>query len=232
MSRASRLETSTTKTEVNTDGKAFVTLRFAGDDLDPDEISAAVKPTRAHRKGETFFAGPRAGNLRGRTGMWFLATDKLVPSDDLQDHLAFVQKLLSPTPGDTSRIAKLRAILRAHALPRPSHLLLARRAGRARPANSRTGSSPAIAPWPPTSKPISRSSEIVEIEGGFEFIKPGNPPSAQVVAICLMGFAPAISPSYAPHPFHLKRYLARSLTFATTTGLPLALMMPSGPRMP
>ena len=90
-----------------------MTLRFAGDDLDPDEISAVlpVKPTRAHRKGEEFFAGPRAGNLRGRTGMWFLATDKLVPSDDLQDHLAFVQKLLSPRPGDTSRIAKLREIL-------------------------------------------------------------------------------------------------------------------------
>jgi hypothetical protein len=115
MSRASRLETSTTKTdaEADADGKAFVTLRFVGDDLDPDEICAVlpIKPTRAHRKGEEFFAGPRAGNLHGRTGMWFLATDKLVLSDDLQDHLAFVQKLLSPTPGDTSRIAKLRDIL-------------------------------------------------------------------------------------------------------------------------
>jgi hypothetical protein len=102
-----------TKTELNANGKAFVTLRFAGDDLDPDEISALlpVKPTRAHRKGEEFFAGPRAGNLRGRTGMWFLATNKLVTSDNLQDHLAFVQNLLSPTPGDTSRIAKLGAVL-------------------------------------------------------------------------------------------------------------------------
>jgi Domain of unknown function (DUF4279) len=101
------------KSEVNTDGKAFVTLRFAGDDLDPDEISAVlpVKPTRAHRKGEEFFAGPRAGNLRGRTGMWSLATDKLVSSENLQDHLPFAQKLLSPTPGDTNRIAKLRAVL-------------------------------------------------------------------------------------------------------------------------
>lgn len=113
MSRASRLAISTTKTEAAADRKAFVTLRFAGDDLDPDEISAVlpVKPTRAHRKGEEFFAGPRAGNLRGRTGIWFLATDKLVPSDDLQDHLAFVQKLLVPTPGDTSRIDRLRDIL-------------------------------------------------------------------------------------------------------------------------
>ena len=113
MSRASRLETSVTKTEVGADSKAFVTLRFAGDDLDPEEISALlpVKPTRARRKGEEFFAGPRASNLLGRTGMWFLATDKLVPSGDLQDHLACVEKLLSSRPGDLSRIAKLRDIL-------------------------------------------------------------------------------------------------------------------------
>ncbi len=114
MSRASCLETSTTKTEAEADRRAFVTLRFAGDDLDPDEISAVlpVKPTRAHRKGEAFFAGSSAGNLRGRTGMWFLATDKFVPSEDLHHHLAFVQKLLSPTPSDTGRIAKLREILK------------------------------------------------------------------------------------------------------------------------
>ena len=107
------METSTTKTDVDADSKAFVTLRFAGDDLDPSEISAVlpVKPTRAHRKGEEFFAGPHAGNLRSRTGIWFVATDKLVPSDDLFDHLAFVQKLLSPLPGDISPITKLRDIV-------------------------------------------------------------------------------------------------------------------------
>src|SRR6266849_9028206 len=98
MSRARPLAISTTKTDAQTDRKAFVTLRFAGDDLDPREISAilAVAPTRAHRKGEEFVAGPHAGKLRGRTGIWFLATDKLVPSDDLRDHLRFLQKLLYP----------------------------------------------------------------------------------------------------------------------------------------
>jgi hypothetical protein len=108
------LETSTTKTDVDADGGVFVTLRFAGDDLDPGEISAIlpVEPTRAHRKGEEFFAGLRAGNLCGRTGMWFLATDKLVPSGNLQDHLAFLQMLLFPAPGDVSRIAKLSDILK------------------------------------------------------------------------------------------------------------------------
>jgi hypothetical protein len=35
MSRASGLATSTMKTDTRTGRKAFVTLRFAGDDLDP-----------------------------------------------------------------------------------------------------------------------------------------------------------------------------------------------------
>src|SRR5437870_807374 len=110
MSRASRLATSTTKTDAKADRKAFVTLRFAGDELDPAEISAVlpVKPSRAHKKGEEFLAGPQAGTLHGRTGIWFLATDALVDSDDLSDHLTFVQELLYPAPGDDSRIAKLR----------------------------------------------------------------------------------------------------------------------------
>jgi hypothetical protein len=118
MSRASRLATYTTKTDAKTDRKAFVTLRFAGDDLDPAAISAVlpVAPTRAHKKGEGFFAGPHAGHLRGRIGIWFLATNKLVDSDDLDDHLTFVEEVLYPTAADDSRIAELRSILeRAHA---------------------------------------------------------------------------------------------------------------------
>jgi hypothetical protein len=118
MSRASALATSTMKTDAVTTGKAFVTLRFAGDDLDPGEISTIlpVKPTRAHRKGEVFFPGPHAGKLRGRTGIWFLATDNLVRSEDLGDHLQFVYQLLYPKPNDAGRIAKLVDILRqAHA---------------------------------------------------------------------------------------------------------------------
>ncbi|MBV8739229.1 MAG: DUF4279 domain-containing protein [Alphaproteobacteria bacterium] len=101
------------KTEVKADPKAFVTLRFAGDDLDPGEITRvlAIAPTRAHRKDEFYFAGKRAGLLRGRTGIWFLATDELVPSDDLQEHLAFVEGLLYPQSGDDRRITKLRALL-------------------------------------------------------------------------------------------------------------------------
>jgi len=118
MSKASRLATSATKTEAKAGRKAFVTLRFAGDELDPNDISAIlpIEPTRAHTKGEEFFPGPNAGKLRGRTGMWFLATDKLVDSDDLADHLHYVQELLYPAPSDKGRIAKLRKLLdRTHA---------------------------------------------------------------------------------------------------------------------
>jgi hypothetical protein len=113
MSRASGLATSTMKTDAPTVCKAFVTLRFAGDDLDPRDISAVlpVTPTRAHRKDEEFVAGQHAGKLHGRTGIWFLATDKLVHSDDLGDHLRFVHDLLYSAPTDDSRITKLRDIL-------------------------------------------------------------------------------------------------------------------------
>jgi len=112
MSRASRLATFTTKIDATIDRKAFATLRFAGDELDPREISAVlpVPPTRAHRKGEEFYAGERAGHLRGRTGLWFLATDKLVPSNDLADHLRFIADLLRPA-GDERVIDQLREML-------------------------------------------------------------------------------------------------------------------------
>jgi hypothetical protein len=119
MNEVNRLETSMTKTEAKAKTTAFVTLRFVGDDLDPGEISAVlpVTPTRMHRKGEEFFAGPHAGRLRGRTGIWFLSTDKIVSSEDLRDHLHFVEHLFYPEPDDNSRITALKAVLaRAHAL--------------------------------------------------------------------------------------------------------------------
>jgi hypothetical protein len=121
MRTARSLATSSRKTDAQTDRKAFATLRFAGDDLDPAEISAIlpVAPTRAHRKGEAFFTGPHAGSLRGRTGIWFLSTDEHVASDNLGDHLGFVRNLLYPRPGDSFRLDALRDVLKhAHARAR------------------------------------------------------------------------------------------------------------------
>lgn len=64
-------------------------------------------------------AGRHAGEIQGRTGMWFLATDKFVHSDDLAVHLRFLQDLLYPTPGDDMRLMKLRDVLgRTHSQTR------------------------------------------------------------------------------------------------------------------
>jgi Domain of unknown function (DUF4279) len=91
--------------------KAFATLRFSGDRLDPDQISAILRvpPTKAWRKGERYFAGSRTGHLVGRTGTWFLATDDFVTSPDLDQHLEFLTNLLLCFPGDEGeRLVQLR----------------------------------------------------------------------------------------------------------------------------
>jgi Domain of unknown function (DUF4279) len=94
----------------------FATLRFAGDELDPAEISAIlpIKPKRAHRKGEEFFAGQRAGKLSGGTGIWYFDTRGL-ESHDLADHLRVIEQLLYPAPTENRRVMKLRDVLtRSH----------------------------------------------------------------------------------------------------------------------
>jgi hypothetical protein len=55
--------------------RAFATLRVAGDELDPDDITRllGVQPSEAYRKGETFSKG-RARNLSARTGIWLFDT--------------------------------------------------------------------------------------------------------------------------------------------------------------
>ena len=93
--------------------KTYATLRFAGDGLEPAHISALlpVAPKRAHRKGETFYAGPHAGNLTGRTGIWYFDTRDLA-SRDLTDHLRHIVELLYPEPGNVDRVTKLRNLMR------------------------------------------------------------------------------------------------------------------------
>ncbi len=93
--------------------KAFATLRFAGDALDPEEISRALgtNPTRAYRKGEGFSPGPRTPRVVGRTGVWFLSTDKLVSSQDLHDHLRYLVRVLMPEPHHEERLACIRELM-------------------------------------------------------------------------------------------------------------------------
>jgi hypothetical protein len=106
--------TSTTRSSDSTRQRAFATLRFSGDRLDPVRISAIleVPPTKAWRKGERYFAGQRTGHLIGRTGTWFLATDDLVTSPDLDEHLEFLTALLSQGPQDEeARLVRLREVM-------------------------------------------------------------------------------------------------------------------------
>jgi hypothetical protein len=138
------------------DSKAFVTLRFAGDELDPREISALlpVEPTRAHKKREEFFAGEYAGTLRGRTGIWFLATATISPSICGSRG---IYSIPGPVTNAGSQNFARSWSARTPALTSPAF-------GAAIPANpprkSRLNSSWRHSHWPPTSKPISRFGNI------------------------------------------------------------------------
>ena len=93
--------------------RTYATLCFAGDDLDPSHISAIlpVPPKRSHRKGETFHAGARAGDLIGRTGIWYFDTSDL-PSHDLSEHLRRIVSLLySRTDDNALRLNRLREVM-------------------------------------------------------------------------------------------------------------------------
>ena len=102
---------STTKSDKTV--RAFATLRFAGDALDPDEISRAVKeqPTKAYRKGETYRSGPHGPDVTGRTGVWYFSTREKILSKDLADHLNMLERLVAPFGDQDSRLKELRDIM-------------------------------------------------------------------------------------------------------------------------
>lgn len=101
-------ETSTTRSE-----PAFATIRFAGDNLVPGQITQLlqVRPTQAYRKGEVYSAGPRSPKLKGRTGVWYFSTDKVVASPRLNDHVAYLFGLLLPAPDRIERLVDLRELM-------------------------------------------------------------------------------------------------------------------------
>lgn len=111
MSRAMPSGTSTTKSDHAI--RAFATLRFAGDALDPDEISRVVKqqPTKAYRKGQTYRSGPHGPDITGRTGVWYFSTRRKVPSKDLIDHLHVLDALIAPFGDQDYRLKELREIM-------------------------------------------------------------------------------------------------------------------------
>jgi hypothetical protein len=113
-SRMSAVNTSAMSTLNSTNAiSALATLRFVGDALDPDEISNTLrqKPTRAYRKGERYKSGPRSPELSGKTGLWYLSTDDITPSNNLRDHLDALIRLISPFGDHDRRLRQLREIM-------------------------------------------------------------------------------------------------------------------------
>jgi hypothetical protein len=98
--------------------RAFATLRVAGDDLVPDEVTRILKivPTTAYAKGEHYSAGTRSTDLIGRTGVWFFSTKGVVAGNLLADHLAFLARLLLPGSGEAGPLPRLQQMLRRRSL--------------------------------------------------------------------------------------------------------------------
>jgi hypothetical protein len=98
--------------------RAFATLRVAGDELAPDDVTKVLKivPTTAYAKGEHYAAGPRSPDLVGRTGVWFFSTKGVVAGNQLADHLAFLARLLLPGSGEVGPLPHLQALVRRRSL--------------------------------------------------------------------------------------------------------------------
>jgi hypothetical protein len=107
----SQLGTSTIASTADDTVKAYASLRFAGDELEPSEISGilGVDATRAYGKGERYFAGPRTGMIAGRTGIWLLSTDEVVSGSDLDRHISYLFKLIFAH--DADRFARLHQLI-------------------------------------------------------------------------------------------------------------------------
>ena len=101
--------------------KAFATLRFEGDALDPAALTdlLAVPPTLAYRKGERFTLGKRGLEKVGQTGYWFLNTkDRLGPLD-LNAHVRLIETMLtdrSARRDGHDRFQRLRSLVDADGL--------------------------------------------------------------------------------------------------------------------
>jgi Domain of unknown function (DUF4279) len=89
----------------------FVVLRFYGDDLNPDELTAILgPPTRAYAKG-----APVAPNLKppflGRTGLWSLSTLTLDLGPDIKVHLAYLWGRVEPHLDELEKLLSDRHVI-------------------------------------------------------------------------------------------------------------------------
>jgi hypothetical protein len=93
--------------------RAFATLRFAGDTLDPVEISRILneEPTRAYRKGQRYRPSARSPEITGKTGVWYFSTRRKILGNDLRDHLDALLRLIFPFADADKRLKELRDIM-------------------------------------------------------------------------------------------------------------------------
>ncbi len=107
--------TSTTKSKPTT-VKTYASLRFMGDRLDPDRVTAilGVTPTLAYRKGEIYHRS-RGHEVRGRSGLWLLSTRHELESLELEDHFRRLLAALFPA-GSRERIEPVRALMQEEEL--------------------------------------------------------------------------------------------------------------------
>jgi hypothetical protein len=98
--------------------KAYATLRIAGDQLVPEQVTQTLKvvPTTAYAKGEHYSGGPHSPELIGRTGVWYFCTDGIVAGNRLSDHLEFIERLLQTRDGDIGPLRALQRLMRRAAL--------------------------------------------------------------------------------------------------------------------
>jgi hypothetical protein len=111
----SQSATSTTKSKAGA-LSTFASLSFAGDRLNPAEISRllGVEPTTAYRKGEVY-KRTRGHEVVGRTGLWLLSSRGHVKSGELNDHLAYLTAVIFPNAGD-NLVAPIRTLMRDEGL--------------------------------------------------------------------------------------------------------------------
>ncbi len=116
MARTSAI--STTSSDRNGTIKAYATLRIAGDQLVPEQVTQVLKivPTMAYAKGEHYSGGPRSPDLVGRTGVWYFCTEGIVASNRLSDHLEFVERLLHGRDGGIRPLRLLQQLMHRAAL--------------------------------------------------------------------------------------------------------------------
>ncbi len=83
----------------------LVALRFSGDDLNPDELTAwlGVAPSRGHRKGDESRTSTGATVIR-KSGLWLLRAADRAPGD-LDAQIIEILKALPSDPAIWSRVA-------------------------------------------------------------------------------------------------------------------------------